>query len=132
MSLTLRIWALSLIIQPICFGPLGLFVIPIELVGSIPGIILFGLMVQLLSKANLSFATSYALLLIIAGILGFLSSYLFLNGDNGIVENNDEKLLFSLPALIAASLAVALSYKKAKKFFEPRHEERRDEGYYEY
>ena len=133
MQFTLRVWLLSLIIQPICFGPLGIFVIPIEIIFSIPGIILFGLIVQLLLKAGSTFTEFIIILIIAAGILGFLSSYLFLTlGDETLVSDKEEQLLFSLPAAIAGILAVAFSYKKAKKLFEPEIETKTNEGYYEY
>jgi hypothetical protein len=118
MELTFRIWAISLIIQPICFGPFGLIVIPIELFGSIPGIVIFGIIVQLLLKADMPFSTKYLILFISAGILGFLSSYLFLKyEDMGLGSSDKEDLFFSIPATVAALGGVAFSYKKAKSTF---------------
>jgi hypothetical protein len=133
MELTFRIWAISLIIQPICFGPLAPVIIPIELLGSIPGIIIFWIIVRLLLKTAMPFSTKYMTLFISAGILGFLSSYLFLKYENmGIGASDNEAMLFSLPATIAALGAVAFSYKKAKSVFLINDVSKDSNSYYEY
>ncbi|KAA5537126.1 hypothetical protein F0919_05495 [Taibaiella lutea] len=133
MNLTLRIWAISLVIQPICFGPLAPIIIPIELVGSIPGIIIFGIIVQILLKSDIPFSTKYLTLFISAGALGFLSSYLFLKCENmDIGASDNEALLFSIPATIAALGAVAFSHKKAKTAFLVNDDSKDSDSYYEY
>ncbi len=75
-----RIWLIALIIQPILFSFAfaslgGLIIIPFELIGSIPGIIVFGLLMQLLIKSRIDIIFKWYIIIILAITTAFFASY---------------------------------------------------------
>lgn len=116
MKITWRIWITALLIQPVLFGPLGLFVIPIEIMWSLPGILIFWVIVSILERVNIQPMYKWILLYLFAAITAALCTYLFLLSDDGKgLVIDDEKWLFMIPAPAAAILAVVIRRKLISK-----------------
>lgn len=108
---TIRIWTKALIIQPIifCFFVLwgAVIIIPFEIAGSIPGIIVFGLIMRMLSVLKIPLDLKWVLLVLSGILLALACSYLIvlsLNSPSDIIGNEDA--IFLIPAPIAATLAI--------------------------
>lgn len=113
MKITLRIWLAALIIQPIIFlfiiGELAVFVIPVEILGSIPGLVLFWIALQIITALKMPVEVKWILLLLSAILCSFLCNYIFMSGGSGSIFDDPETLLFTIPAPIAAIMGIIIN-----------------------
>lgn len=123
MKITLRIWLTALIIQPIlfCFVFLwaAIIIVPFEIAGSIPGILLFGIILEFLSKAGIPVTVKWVLLLMAALGLATLCSFgilLMVNGNQSTLVGDD--YLFLIPAPTATLLALFIHYKTVHEYLQ--------------
>jgi len=113
MKITLRIWLAALIIQPIIFlfiiGELAIFVVPVEILGSIPGLVLFWIAVQAITALKAPIGLKWILLLLSAITCAFLCNYIFIAGGSGSIFDDSESLLFTIPAPVAAVMGIVIN-----------------------
>lgn len=106
-----RIWLIALIIQPILFSFVfaslgGLIIIPFELIGSIPGIVAFGLLMQLLIKSRIDIIFKWYIIIILAITTAFFASYFVYS----LLDSAPMKLtVHDLPILSLAPASAVLS-----------------------
>lgn len=113
MKVTLRIWLTALILQPIifCFFLFwaAVFIIPFEIAGSIPGILVFGFVLKGLSITKMRLEVKWGILLLFGILLALGCSYIFVGGFNGATFVSDEDYLLLIPAPLAAFLSIIIN-----------------------
>jgi hypothetical protein len=121
MKVVFRVWLTALIIQPILFCfPMpwaALIIIPFELIGSLPGLLVFAIVVQILLKVKMPTALKWFFLLLTAAGTALLCSYwiAIVVDDAGTIQGDNMMLV--LPAPLAALIAVVLHANAVNKMF---------------
>lgn len=119
MKAALHIWITALIIQPIIYifiiGELAIFVVPVEIFGSIPGLVLFWIAMWAIATLKIKVEFKWALILLSAFLTALFCNYLFFSGNGGILDS--ETLLMMMPAPVAAVMGVVINCNSVNKLF---------------
>lgn len=110
MKITLRIWLTALIIQPIIFAFYmqkdALIIIPFELIGSLPGIIVFGLMLNAVASMQLPLPVKWIWISLAALALATCCSLIVVGVFDLPIR---QSIGLMAPAPIAASMAILIN-----------------------
>ena len=120
MKTSFRIWLGAILIQPLIFAvQMGIYaavIIPIEIVGSIPGILIFTFFFNKVMTMRTSLSTKWLLVLLIGFITAALTMLSFLLLFAGIERMLDyDGILLLIPAPIAALISIAINAKAVNK-----------------
>jgi len=123
MKLLMRIWVTALIIQPFLFVPLlswsAVIIVPIEIAGSLPILILFWLIMKGLAHAPLSLARKSILLMLAAVLLSTLASLAVVLIVGALDPRTAEDYLPVIPAPLSALAALFIHHKQIRHFLSP-------------